>query len=74
MKTTRVVVRDLFASSRESVLIAGYAVYQGREIFRALAERMEEIPELKVTIFLDVHRFAKRISDAIREMAGHSLA
>ena len=41
---------------REEVLVAGYAVYQGRDVFRALAERMEQLPDLKVRMFLDVHR------------------
>jgi hypothetical protein len=49
-------LRELFASARRSVLVAGYAVYQGREVFRALADRMAELPELNVRMFLDVQR------------------
>ena len=53
-RSTAVVVTDLFRSARQSVLVAGYAIYQGQKIFQALAERMEEHPDLKVRMFLDV--------------------
>ncbi len=55
-RDTGVVVRELFAGANDSVLVAGYAVYQGRKILLALADRMVENPELKVTLFLDIHR------------------
>jgi phosphatidylserine/phosphatidylglycerophosphate/cardiolipin synthase-like enzyme len=55
-RDTGVVVRELFACAQRSVLVAGYAVYQGREVFRALADRMAELPELSVRMFLDVQR------------------
>ncbi len=54
-RDTGVVVRELFAGATESVLVAGYAVYQGREVFRSLAERMVARPALRVRLFLDVH-------------------
>jgi phosphatidylserine/phosphatidylglycerophosphate/cardiolipin synthase-like enzyme len=50
------VVRELFTSATESVLVAGYAVYQGREVFRSLSENMAEKPALKVALYLDVQR------------------
>src|SRR2546425_4731424 len=50
-RDTSVVVRELFANANEHVLVAGYAVYQGREVFRALAERMDQLPALKVQMF-----------------------
>src|SRR5262249_38283126 len=53
---TGVVVRELFGSAEEEVLVAGFAIYQGREVFKRLAERMSERPSLRVTFFLDVHR------------------
>lgn len=55
-RDTGVVLRELFSSAKESVIVAGYAVYQGKEVFRALAERMTEIPALRVQLFLDVQR------------------
>jgi phosphatidylserine/phosphatidylglycerophosphate/cardiolipin synthase-like enzyme len=55
-RDTSVVVRELFANARESVLVAGYAVYQGQRVFQALADRMLEIPTLKVRMFLDIQR------------------
>jgi phosphatidylserine/phosphatidylglycerophosphate/cardiolipin synthase-like enzyme len=55
-RDTAVVIRDLFASAKRSVLIACFAIYQGRELFKTLANRMEEIPELRVRIFLNVPR------------------
>jgi phosphatidylserine/phosphatidylglycerophosphate/cardiolipin synthase-like enzyme len=55
-RDTAVVIRDLFASAKRSVLVACFAIYQGRELFKTLANRMEEIPELRVRIFLNVPR------------------
>jgi phosphatidylserine/phosphatidylglycerophosphate/cardiolipin synthase-like enzyme len=53
---TGVVVRDLFGQAEAEVLAAGFAVYQGRTVFKRLAERMEERPNLRVKLFLDVRR------------------
>ena len=55
-RDTVVVVRELFQNANKSVLIAGYAVYQGKQIFAVLARRMEEIPGLTVRMYLDVQR------------------
>ena len=55
-RDTPVVVRELFAAAQSEVLVAGFAVYQGRTIFRALADRMDERPDLSVRMFLDVQR------------------
>jgi phosphatidylserine/phosphatidylglycerophosphate/cardiolipin synthase-like enzyme len=55
-RDTRVVLRELYAAARESVLIVGYAVYQGRDVFRTLAERMDEVPALRVRMFLNIAR------------------
>jgi phosphatidylserine/phosphatidylglycerophosphate/cardiolipin synthase-like enzyme len=46
----------LFQNARESVLLAGYAIYQGQEVFRTLAGRMAEVPSLRVRMFLDIQR------------------
>ena len=55
-RDTSVVVRELFAHAKQSVLVIGYAVYQGQQVFEALASRMEEIPSLQVRFFLNVPR------------------
>jgi phosphatidylserine/phosphatidylglycerophosphate/cardiolipin synthase-like enzyme len=55
-RDTGVVVRDLFGSAETEVLVAGFAVYQGRSVFKRLATRMEERPGLRVKLFLDVQR------------------
>lgn len=55
-RDTSVVVRELFHKAEESVLVAGYAVYQGQRVFQALADRMLERASLKVHLFLDIQR------------------
>ena len=55
-RQTAVVVRELFASALEAVLVVGYAVNQGRQVFQTLAERMEQIPALKVRLCLNIAR------------------
>lgn len=53
-RSTAVVVSELFRGAEHSVLIAGYAVYQGQRVFRSLGDRMVQCPELDVRMFLDV--------------------
>ena len=55
-RDTSVVVQDLFRRAKDSVLVAGYAIHQGRHVFRVLADRMLERPGLKVQSFLDIQR------------------
>lgn len=55
-RDTAVVVREMFAHAERSVLVVGYAVYQGQQVFRALADRMVERPDLDVRLFLDIKR------------------
>jgi phosphatidylserine/phosphatidylglycerophosphate/cardiolipin synthase-like enzyme len=55
-RDTAVVVRELFANAVQSVLVAGYVVFQGHRVFQALADRMQEYPDLAVRMFLDVQR------------------
>ncbi len=42
---------------REGEVDSPFAVYQGRSVFKRLAERMEERPGLRVSLFLDVQRY-----------------
>jgi len=63
-RDTAVVVRELFANAEESVLVAGYAVYQGQRVFRTLAERMAAHQSLQVRMFLDVQRGPGDTSEA----------
>lgn len=53
-RDTKVVVADLFRRAEKSVLIAGYAVHQGKQIFEELASRMEKISSLHVRAFLNL--------------------
>ena len=55
-RDTSVVVRELFAHAKKSVLVVGYAVYQGQQVFEALAKRMEAFPELDVKFFMNIAR------------------
>jgi hypothetical protein len=55
-RDTGVVVRDLFGAAEADVLVAGFAVYQGREVLKRLGERMAERPGLRVRLFLNVQR------------------
>jgi len=58
-RDTGVVVRELFSTAKTSVLISSFAIDKGhkaRELFSALAERMDLNPELNVRMFLNVNR------------------
>jgi phosphatidylserine/phosphatidylglycerophosphate/cardiolipin synthase-like enzyme len=55
-RDTAVVVREAFNRADSRVLVAGYVVYQGQEVFSALARRMLEVPDLRVRLFLNIER------------------
>jgi phosphatidylserine/phosphatidylglycerophosphate/cardiolipin synthase-like enzyme len=55
-RDTAAVLMELFAEAEREILIAGYAVYHGREVFRSLAARMDADPALQVTMLLDIRR------------------
>lgn len=55
-RDTAAVVRELFGSAQRELLIVGYAIHQGRQLFRVLAERMDQDPDLRVRLVLDVRR------------------
>jgi phosphatidylserine/phosphatidylglycerophosphate/cardiolipin synthase-like enzyme len=55
-RDTGVVVRELFQRARSTVLVAGFAVHQGRSIFKVLADRLDASPDLEVKMFLNVER------------------
>jgi phosphatidylserine/phosphatidylglycerophosphate/cardiolipin synthase-like enzyme len=55
-RDTAVVVRELFAHAQRSVLVVGYAIFQGQQVFEALADRMKEVPELDVQFYLNISR------------------
>jgi phosphatidylserine/phosphatidylglycerophosphate/cardiolipin synthase-like enzyme len=55
-RDTGVVLRDLFARAEQRVLVVGFAVHQGREIFAALADRMCQRPDLVARLCLDIRR------------------
>jgi phosphatidylserine/phosphatidylglycerophosphate/cardiolipin synthase-like enzyme len=56
IRDTAVVVRQIFLNAKRSICICGFAVYQGKDIFAALANRMEFLPELKVRMYLNIDR------------------
>lgn len=55
-RDTSAVLHDLVTQAKREVLVAGYAVYQGNQVFEYLAARMEQIPSLRVTLCLDIRR------------------
>lgn len=77
-RETSVVVNDLFRHAEREVLVASYAIHDGPSVFAVLADRMAEVPDLRVRFFLHVgrqqheqdkaeaqvlHRFAKEFRD-----------
>jgi phosphatidylserine/phosphatidylglycerophosphate/cardiolipin synthase-like enzyme len=54
-RDTAVVVREIFESAQQSVLIVGYAFYGSDRIFEPLALRMATHPGLSVSMLVNVH-------------------
>jgi hypothetical protein len=71
-RDTAVVVEQLFNEARGSVLLIGFALYDGQSIFRRLAERLDGTPGMDVTLCLDIsrrHTDTTRDSDLIAKYA-----
>lgn len=55
-RSTRKVYEELFESATESLWISTYAFFDGPKAFQLLAKRMDETPELKVSLILNIQR------------------
>ena len=55
-RDTGVVIRQLFNKAKERVFAVGYAVHQGRSVFRDLADRLDADESLEATLCLEVRR------------------
>jgi phosphatidylserine/phosphatidylglycerophosphate/cardiolipin synthase-like enzyme len=53
---TSAVMASIMHDVKESLLIVGYAVHQGTQIFKSLAGRMASDPDLEVTLCIDIPR------------------
>ncbi len=56
IRDTGVVVRQMFLNATQSICICGFAVYQGKDIFQSLANRMLSVPDLTVRMYLNIER------------------
>lgn len=68
-RDTFVVVRELFEMAQQSVLISGYAIYNGRHIFEPLLRRLKEGASLRVRLFLNIGRDAERPGQELETFA-----
>ena len=55
-RDTGVVTRQLFGNARKRVLAVGFAIHQGRSVFKVLADRLDNDPALEATLCIDVRR------------------
>ena len=53
---TGATVQTLIENAQTEILLVGYAVHNGKRLFKRLAERMGETPLLRVTFHLDIPR------------------
>ena len=73
-RDTAVVVEELFFNAQRQVLVSSFVVQQGSIVFKPLAVRMEQVPNLRVRLFLHVARAWKDTrdeSELLREFAAH---
>jgi phosphatidylserine/phosphatidylglycerophosphate/cardiolipin synthase-like enzyme len=71
-RDTAVVVAELFRSATKSVLVSTFVVHQVETVFKPLALRMEEVPGLKVQLFVHVgrgDRDSRHESEILREFS-----
>jgi phosphatidylserine/phosphatidylglycerophosphate/cardiolipin synthase-like enzyme len=53
-RDTAIVVRQMLKSAQQSVLLSSYNIYDARTIFEPLAERMAEVPALRVRLYVNL--------------------
>lgn len=63
-RDTRRVYDELFSSARRSLWAVSYAYFDGPRVFDRLARRMETVPELQVTLLLNIHRAQRDTSSS----------
>lgn len=71
-RDTAIVVAELFRSATTSVLVSTFVVHQADTVFKALADRMAEVPGLRVQLFVHVgrgDRDSRHESEILREYA-----
>jgi len=71
-RDTAIVVGELFRSATRSVLVSTFVLQQADIVFKPLAERMAEVPELKAQLFVHVargDRDTRHDSEILREYA-----
>jgi len=66
-RDTKVVVSELFARARRSVLVSSYSLGSGATLFAPLAARMAAVPELRVRMFFDITVGTDRSAPLARE-------
>ncbi len=55
-RDTGVVVRQLFRKAHRRVLAVGFAVHQGKSVFKTLGNRLDQDPSMEVTLCLNIER------------------
>lgn len=55
-RDTAAVYREVIQSASREILLASFAIYNGKEIFQPLVERMKEFPDLQISLYLDIPR------------------
>ncbi|MDE0073458.1 MAG: DISARM system phospholipase D-like protein DrmC [Gammaproteobacteria bacterium] len=61
-RDTRRVYDQLFSSAKRSLWAVSFAYFDGPQVFEQLARRMEDVPELRVKLLLNIHRGHKDTS------------
>lgn len=64
-RDTRTVYDELFTSAIRSLWAVSYAYFDGPRVFDRLARRMEALPELRVTLLLNIHRGQNDITTSV---------
>ena len=54
IRDTSVVVGELFRTATTSIVVVGYSVYQGQQIFAELGKRLDEVPKLQASMYLNL--------------------
>jgi phosphatidylserine/phosphatidylglycerophosphate/cardiolipin synthase-like enzyme len=72
-RDTAAVFHTLISKAEREVILAGYAVHNGRTLFAPLAQRMTIVPALKVDFYLNIEREWGDTTDAAQIVQNFAL-
>lgn len=64
LRDTGVVAQELFRKAEKEVIVVGFAFYQGKDLFKEIAQKLDNDDDFDVRFFVDIRREGSTAPDA----------